>query len=122
MGDVVADMEAGTDLEKRLVMEVKERWDTWDLQDEVQGDDALQFDSFYNGFMVPYFGCFKCDDTKAGLKAIDMDNDGLIEWKEFLVYLKWAIHEYDVKTDDELLSITFRKGIIPAMHDELCQS
>ena len=122
MRDVIADMEAGTDLEKRLVMEVKERWDTWDLQDEVQGDDALQFDSFYNGFMAPYFGCFKCDDTMAGLKAIDMDNDGLVDWNEFLVYLKWAIHEYDIKTADELLSITFRKGIIPAMRDELRQS
>ena len=122
MGDVIADMEAGTDFEKLLVAEVKERWDTWDLQDEVQGDDALQFDSFYNGFMAPYFGCFKCDDTMAGLKAIDMDNDGLVEWKEFLAYLKWAIREYKVKTADELLSITFRKGIIPAMRDELCQS
>ena len=122
MGDVIADMEAGTDLEKRLVAEVKERWDTWDLQDEIQGDDALQFDSFYNGFMAPYFGCFKCDDTMAGLKAIDMDNDGLVDWNEFLVYLKWAIHEYDIKTADELLSITFRKGLIPAMRDELRQS
>ncbi len=122
MGDVIANMEAGTDLEKRLVAEVKERWDTWDLQDEIQGDDALQFDSFYNGFMAPYFGCFKCDDTRAGLKAMDMDNDGFIDWNEFLVYLKWAIHEYDIKTADELLSITFRKGLIPAMRDELRQS
>ena len=69
--------------------------------------------------MAPYFGCFKCDDTKAGLKALDMDIDGLVDWNEFLVYLKWAIHEYNIKTTDDLLSITFRKGLIPAMRDEL---
>ncbi|XP_064402058.1 uncharacterized protein LOC135347879 [Halichondria panicea] len=122
MGDVIARMQAGTDLEKLLITEIKERWDTWDLQDKVQGDDALQFDSFYNGFMAPYFGCFKCNDTKAGLKAMDMDSDGFVDWKEFLVYLKWAVHEYDVKTADELLSIAFRKGLIPAMRDELQKS
>ena len=122
MRDVVCAMDAGNGLEKMLIEEVRKRWDIWDLKDEVQGDDALQFDSFYNGFMAPYFGCFKCDETRAGLKALDMDNDGLIEWSEFQVYLKWAVHEYDIKNIDELLSITFRKGIIPAMRDELAQA
>ena len=121
MREVIADMEAGTELEKALIKEVHQRWDTWDLKDAVQGDDALQFDSFYNGFMAPYFGCFKCDETKAGLNALDMDNNGLVDWKEFLVYLKWAVHEYDIKDVDELLLITFRKGIIPAMRDMLVQ-
>ena len=121
MREVVASMEAGTQFEKELIEEVRERWDTWDLKDAVQGDDALQFDSFYNGFMAPYFGCFKCDETKAGLKALDMDSDGLVDWKEFLVYIKWAVHEYDIKDVDQLLSITFRKGIIPAMRDVLIQ-
>ena len=122
MRDVVCAMDAGNELEKKLIKEVRKRWDIWDLKDEVQGDDALQFDSFYNGFMAPYFGCFKCDETRAGLKALDMDNDGLIEWNEFQVYLKWAVHEYDIKDVDGLLSITFRKGIIPAMRDELAEA
>ena len=26
----------------------------------------------------------------SGLCAIDMDNDGNVEWKEFALYLKWA--------------------------------
>ena len=105
---------------KQLIDDVRVIWDTWDLRDDVQGDDMLQFDSFYNGFMSPYFGCFRCEDTKRALKAIDMDSDGYVDWSEFLVYLKWAISEYpDIKDADELLSIAFRKGILPAMCDEV---
>ena len=93
------------------------------MRDEVQGDDCLEFDSFYNGFMIPYLGCYRCEDTKKGLQAIDMDNDNLIDWNEFLVYLKWALHQYpDIGDVDELLAVTFRKGIIPAMREENIKS
>ena len=119
MGEIIAEMELGSKHAENLLADVRVIWDTWDLHDEVQGDNALQFDSFYNGFMAPYFGCFKCDDTKRGLQAIDIDEDGTIDWSEFAVYLKWALHQYPkIKDADELLSITFRKGIIPAMRDE----
>ena len=49
---------------------------------------------------------------------IDMDEDGRVDWNEFALYLKWAIRQYpQTKTAEELLSIAFRKGIIPAMQD-----
>jgi hypothetical protein len=36
------------------------------------------------------------------------------------LYLKWAIREYpETKDSEELLSIAFRKGLIPAMQDEV---
>ena len=109
--------------EVKLIEEVRKIWDEWDLQDEIQGDDALEFHSFYNGFMAPYFGCFKCDDTRQGLQALDMDADGFVQWGEFLVYLKWALHAYpDIKDADELLSVAFRKGLIPAMRDEILKN
>ena len=120
MSDIIEKMELNSQHAMKLIDEVRVIWDTWDLQDEVQGDDALQFDSFYNGFMSPYFGCFRCEDTRKGLQAIDMNTDNLVEWKEFLVYLKWALNEYPEIADmNELLSITFRRGIIPAMRDEI---
>ena len=54
------------------------------------------------------------------LQAINMDNDGYIDWNEFLVYLKWAMRQYpNIKDVDELLSCAFNKGIIPAMRDEV---
>ena len=84
--------------------------DTWDLQDEVQDDERLQFDSFYHGFMAPYFGCYQCDLTKQGLlskhciQCLDMNSDGYIDWKEFLIYIKSALRQYpDVSNADELL-------------------
>ena len=85
MRDVVAKVEVKSQHAKNLIADVRTMWDTWDLQDEVKGDDCLQYDTFYNGFMAPYFGCFRCDDTKRALKAIDMDKDGLVDWNEFLV-------------------------------------
>ena len=46
-----------------------------------------------------------------------MDEDGKVDWNEFELYLKWAIRQYpaDTKTAEDLLSIAFRKGLIPAM-------
>ena len=68
--------------------------------------------------MAPYFGCYRCDETKRALKAIDMDEDGSVDWNEFALYLKWAAREYpDARDAEELLSIAFRKGLIPAMQD-----
>ena len=69
--------------------------------------------------MAPYFSSFSCDDTRKGLKAIDFDLDGEVDWNEFMVYVKWALREYsdEIETVEELLSLTFRKGLIPAMQD-----
>ena len=123
MRDTIENMKLTSAAAKKLIGEVRVIWDERDLKDEVQGDECLEFDSFYNGFMSPYFGCFRCEDTKKGLQAIDMDNDGYVDWSEFLVYLKWALHEYPSITDvDELLSTTFQKGLIPAMQDEILKS
>ena len=47
-----------------------------------------------------------------------MDEDGRVDWNEFALYLKWAIRQYpQTMTAEQLLSIAFRKGIIPAMQD-----
>ena len=86
----------------------------------MQNADRFQFDSFYHGFMAPYFGCYQCDLTKQGLQCLDMDSDGYVDWKELLVYIKWALHQYpDVANADELLDLTFQKayGHIPAMRN-----
>ena len=104
---------------QELIAEIRTMWDEWDLRDG-QRDDKLEFDAFYNGFLGPYFGCYRCDETKRALKAIDMDEDGTVDWEEFALYLKWAIRQYpETKTAEELLSIAFRKGLIPAMQDEV---
>ena len=103
-----------------LIEKVRKRWDAWDLKEEEQGDDCLEFDSFYNGFMAPYFGCYRCEDTKQALQAIDMDNDDRVDWSEFLVYLKWPLREYPgIVEEEELVDVAFRKGIIPTMKDEI---
>ena len=119
MSDVIASVKTENFRHDQLIAQIRKLWDTWDLQDEVQDDERLQFDSFYHGFMAPYFGCYRCDLTKQGLQCLDMDSDGYVDWKEFLVYIKWALRQYpDVSNADELLEIAFQKGLIPAMRDE----
>jgi Ca2+-binding EF-hand superfamily protein len=116
---VVEDEKPETLHGEKLIAQIRESWDVWDLRDGVK-DDQLEFDAFYNGFMAPYFGCYRCDTTRRALKAIDMDEDGQVDWNEFSLYLKWAIREYpETKDAEELLSIAFRKGLIPAMQDEV---
>ena len=80
----------------------------------------LAFDSFYNGFMAPYFSCYRCSDTIEGLRALDMDADGQVDWTEFKLYLQWALRQYpdDINNVEDLIDIAFRKGLIPAMEDE----
>ena len=102
-----------------LIKEIKELWDLYDAKDGAS-DDTLTFENFYNGFMAPYFGCYRCEDSQAGLKVMDLDYDGTIEWTEFKYFLIWAGRQYpDVMNIKELLDKTFRNGIIPAMLDEL---
>ena len=104
---------------QNLIDEVREMWNQWDIRDGEQ-DDHLDFFAFYNGFMAPYFGCYRCDETRKALKCIDMDSDGKVDWAEFCVYLKYAASQYpDTETAEDLLGIAFRKGLIPAMQDEM---
>ena len=120
MRDEVAAVELRSSHAQNLIQEVREMWDTWDVRDKVQGDDMLEYDSFYNGFMAPYFSCYRCNDSKKAIQALDMDSDGQIDWNEFLVYLKWAMRQYpNIENSQDLLDITFRKGLIPAMRDEM---
>ena len=123
MQEVIQNIEVNGVHERELLANIREIWDAWDLKELEKGDDALEFHSFYNGFMAPYFGCYRCDDTRQGLQAIDMDTDGFVDWGEFTVYLKWALHQYpQIKDADELLSVAFRKGLIPAMRDEMLKN
>ena len=120
MAEVIEDAKVKDVHAQHLIAEVRRIWDEWDIEEDKEVDDRLKFNSFYHGFMAPYFGCFACRDTLKALKAIDMDKDGSIDWNEFLVYLKWAMRQYpSIKDADELLSVAFRKGIIPAMRDEV---
>lgn len=123
MSDAIANVEMKLDTHRQLLEEVRTIWDEWDNTEEERGDDCLEFYSFYNGFMSPYFGCYECEMSRKGLQAIDMDADGKVDWKEFQVYLKWALHEYpDTATADELLGNAFVKGIIPSMSDEIVKN
>ncbi len=119
MAEAIEDEKPKTLHGEMLIAEIRKSWDEWDLRDG-EKDDQLEFDAFYNGFMAPYFGCYRCDTTTRALKAIDMDQDGKVDWNEFSLYLKWAIREYpEAKDAEELLSVAFRKGLIPAMQDEM---
>ena len=119
MNEVIAKAKLTAPHHQAIIDEIRKEWDEWDSQEEKKKDDCLQFDSFYHGFMQPYFGCYRCVDTRLAFKAIDMDADGLVDWNEFLVYIKWALHQYpDITTADEALSVAFEKGLIPAMRDE----
>ena len=92
MAEIIARSKTNNLLGEKLIKEVRDIWNEWDLQEDefCRNDDQLKFDSFYNGFMAPYFGCFSCEDTRKGLKAIDMDSDGQVDWNEFLVKILFS--------------------------------
>merc|ERR1719233_962066 len=92
----------------RLIEQIKKEWDTLDSRDG-EHDDHLTFDDFYFGFMAPYFGGHRCEDSLRGLEALDVDEDGLIEWNEFKFYLIWAGRQHpNVENRTQLLDFAFR--------------
>ena len=121
MAEVIAATELKAVHHDDLIAVIRKDWDEWDNREEGcgKGDGRLQFDNFYHGFMAPYFGCYRCNRTKKGLAALDMNQDNYVDWQEFLVYIKWALRQYpDTEDPDVLLKIVFEKGLIPAMRDE----
>jgi len=116
MADAIAKVEVKASYHKQLIAEIREEWDRWDKRDKEQNDGRLQFDNFYHGFMQPYFGCYRCVTTKKAIRALDMDKDNYVDWKEFLVYIKWALNQYpNVENAEALMSIVFEKGLMPAI-------
>ena len=93
MSDAIAAEEPKRVHAQQLIDEIRAMCDDWDLRDG-ERDYKLEFDAFYDGFLAPYFGCYRCDETKLALKAINMDEDGSVDWNEFSLYLNWAIREY----------------------------
>jgi len=119
MAEAVAAATKNSKYIESLIKEIKKQWDEWDNND-CKLDNRLSFQDFYNGFMAPYFGCYRCEDSQQGLKALDMDKDGGIDWFEFKHFLVWAGRQYpQVNNAQELLDIAFRDGLIPAMKDEV---
>ncbi|WP_411024945.1 hypothetical protein, partial [Salmonella sp. s54836] len=121
MVDAIAEVEVKNLHHMAIIKEIRQLWNAFNLQEEADGTDfrdSLLFDSFYHGFMAPYIGCYRCTETRQAFKALDVDNDGSVDWEEFLVYIKWALHEYPrLETADEVMATAFEKGLIPAMRD-----
>ena len=119
MAEVVTETTKNSKHIDALIDEIQVDWKLWDLKDGDK-DYQITFDNFYKGFMAPYFGCYRCEDSQVALRCMDMDADGTIDWFEFKTFLVWAGRQYpQVANKDELLDNAFRKGIIPAMKDEL---
>ena len=74
-----------------MIKEIYDHGKEWDLHDGAR-DGKFTFDNFYNAFMKPYFGCYKCEATRQALSVIDVvDPDGdMVSWNEFSLFLKWA--------------------------------
>ena len=120
MADIISMLKLKEVHHDDLIAKIRARWDEYDLHEEGEGygDGQLEFDSFYHGFMAPYFGCYRCERTRKAMGALDMNVDGNVDWKEMLVYIKWALRQYpDTEDADVLMNIVFKDGLIPAMVD-----
>ena len=122
MRDVIDNWKVNTSHWKELRSQLRGIWNELDGSKESnqQGDDAVEFETFFNRFLQPYYPNIRCKGVREAFKALDMDKNGKVEWSEWMVYVKWAIYEYPEIIDlDELLSVAFKKGLFMAMQDEI---
>ncbi|KAG2490133.1 hypothetical protein HYH03_011438 [Edaphochlamys debaryana] len=103
-----------------LVLELKELWDQWAVQEAEMGHTdvpagCLSYTSFYHGFMGKYFSCFSCDVTAEAYALFALERAGAISWSALLLRLKWGLvqHGEQIRTADELVQVVFEKLIIP---------
>ena len=119
MRDVIAECKQTTPQAKMLIAQLRDKWDTYNTRKEELGADKLDYRTFYSCFMKSYFTSLSYSDAQKAMNTLDMDMDGEIDWNEFLVYVKWAINQYPSICDlTELLSVTFKQGIISAIQDK----
>ena len=90
MSDIVIESTNNTPHINDIIVQIKEDWEVWDIKDGVN-DDQIAFNHFYKGFMAPYFGCYRCNDSQIALRCLDMDTGGTIDWFEFRTFLVWAV-------------------------------
>ena len=117
----IQEVETKNAAHKELIKEVRELWDDWNTDEcgTPKKGDSMLFDLFYHSFMAPYFGCYRCVDSKKALMAMDMNKDGDVDWTEFLYFIKWALNTYPrTATADELLTVVFEKGLMPLVREQ----
>ena len=113
MHDAIAKVEANQQHHKDIVEEMKGLWE------EAQEGSCLNFYTFYHGIIAPCLGLlYHYKNTKKTLRDLDLCTDGYVDWEEFKVYMKWALHRCpEVATADETLEIAFQKGLLSALRD-----
>ena len=79
----------------------------------VDGKEEMDYSTFYEAYLQPYFGCFTCERTRFVLDAIDLNDDGNLAWKEWRFWCLWALHEYpdQITSIEDLHSVILRNAI-----------
>ena len=118
MRDVITEWDLETPQAKMLIALLRDKWDACNSEGGL-GADKIDYRTFYNHFMKSFSTTLNNMERRKAVKIIDIEKDGMIYWNNFLVYIKWAIIEYpDICDLNQLLSVTFKQGIIPATEDK----
>lgn len=81
----------------------------------VDGKNELDYSTFYEAYLQPFFGCFTCERTRFVLDAIDLNDDGNLAWEEWRFWCLWALNQYpdQITCVEDLHSVVLRNAILP---------
>ena len=118
MVNAMAEVEVERNHHKVIIGEIRKKWDSWNLKGDTH-TDSLDYGSFFHGFFAPYSPTGSCECTKVALRAINFYDNGRVHWKEFMVYISWALNQYPrAGSANEVMAIALEEGLVPVMREE----
>ena len=110
MKEVVSKIAGKEERHKAQLKEAKECF----LDYAGEGEESMSYQSFYEAYLQPFFGCFTCPRTRFVLDAINLNDDQRLDWKEWNFWCTLALqhHAEEIFNLDDLHNFVLRNAIL----------
>ncbi|KAK3263231.1 hypothetical protein CYMTET_27950, partial [Cymbomonas tetramitiformis] len=102
-----------------VIQQVRQQWEATGLTHKSSAHgcvvDCIDFRGFYDLFFARTMGCYSCQYAGVAWAFFDANDDGNLEWVEFLSWLHWCIAEFPEESTsiEGLIDTLFARIVMP---------